>query len=680
MPQSDKKMDKSKKLSAAAVVVLVVVTAGIYWQTTRQGFSIVDDGDYTYSNPWVNQGVSWEAARWAFTTFFAANWHPLTWLVHQVDWSLYGSFAGGHHLTNLLLHTANTVMLFLLLRSLTGSAGRSWIVAALFGWHPLHVESVAWIAELKDLLCAAFWLATIWAYARYARESKDKDPKGKIYYGLAIVFFICGLMSKPMMVTLPFVLLLLDYWPLARIYDLRFRIDESKAGEGVEEKGVSLIRAMVEKVPFLALAAGSCLATLLAQHAGGAVKNTSQVSLVGRMLNCLSTYAVYVRQSIWPHPLCIFYPIPAHHSLIALLLGALLLFGLTLLATVRRHRSPWLFTGWLWFVGSLVPVVGLVQVGLQAHADRYMYIPSIGLFIVLVWGVDQLICGLAGGRKIAIGLAGASLAGCVVLSFCQLQYWQDSVTLFTHALAHTENNAFSQSNLGAALGEAGKSLEAIPHFRKAAELEPANPRLQYVLGNALAAAGDLEGAKQAYRGALRMVPHNAMVLNDLGVVLAQQGKSAEALTQFREAIQWNPGYPKSYVNAGIALEALGEPGPAVTNYTIALKMEPGSLLALDHLAYLLATCPVEQYHNPAAAIQLAGRTVEITQNKVPGYLQTLAIAYAAAGQYSNAVVANEKALQISREHAMPELAGRLEKELTAYRAGRSPEWNWKQSP
>ena len=672
---SQKRMSSPRNLRILALA-LVALTTGLYWQTTHQGFAVIDDDQYVPGNPWVTEGLSWEAARWAFTSYYAANWHPLTWLSHQADWSIYGSFAGGHHLTNLLLHAANTLFVFLLLRSLTGNTGPSWIVAALFGWHPLHVESVAWIAERKDLLSTLCLLGSLWAYCRYAKAQQidTRNPKleGRTtawkYYGLALGIFAAGLMCKPMLVTLPCLLLLLDYWPLQRI-----------AGPPSHRAGPTWVGLSIEKLPFCALSAVACLLTLAAQHAGGAIKDTQQVPLALRGLNALSAYGQYLWQTFWPYPLCIFYPLPEELPLTGALIGALLLGGLTLVAVRTRRLCPWFITGWLWFMWSLVPVVGLVQVGMQAHADRYTYIPSIGLFIGLVWGTQHLLGHWCQGKKIAIGLAGASLAGCLVLSQVQLGYWQDGVKLFTHSLAHTRNNGPAQNNLGVALSNVGKPNEAIVHYREAIRLQPNYPQARFNLGVQLANAGQLDEARQQFTQALRYSPRSEMLLNNLGVVLAQQGKCEEALSQFCRAIRWNPSYPKSYLNAGAALQALGQAGAAVTNYTTALRLDPNSLETLRHLAFLLATCPAEPYHQPQVAIQLAQRATQITRNQVADYLDALATAYAAAGQYSNAIEAGEKGLRIAQEHTMPRLTAKLQSDLEAYRAGRNPEHDWKQA-
>jgi protein O-mannosyl-transferase len=669
-------MSRLRKLPLPALV-LVLLTAALYWPTTRHGFMVVDDNEYVYDNPWVTGGMSWSAIRWAFTTYHSANWHPLTWLSHQADWSLYGAFAGGHHLTNVLLHAINTLFLFLLLRKLTGSVWRSWVVAALFGWHPLHVESVAWISERKDLLSTLCLLGCIWAYGRYAKSGERSATVQYIYYALALLIFAAGLMCKPMIVTLPFLLLLLDFWPLGRIADRGSPMAELKSKTFRE---VSLKKAIVEKIPFFALSAGACLVTLAVQRASGAVKGTNEESLALRVLNALSACGVYLRETFWPNPLCIYYPMPREYPWAGAIMGALLLGGVTLLAIWQRKKWPWFLVGWLWLIGSLVPVIGLVQVGHQSHADRYMYIPSIGLFIGLVWGAWHWMENLASRKQLATGLAGACLAICLALTWQQEGLWTDDITLFRYAAAHNPPSYFVENNLAVSLSAAGQSKEALAHFREAVRLDPRNPILYQNVGIELANLGDLEGARQSFEQAVSLRPHSQVLLNNLGGILAQQQKYTEALQKFHEAIRWDPSYPNSYANAGSVCQALGDAGAAATNYSTALRLQPDLLAALEHFSYLLATCPAPACHNPEMAVQLAQRSVQITQGSSAEQLKTLAIACASAGQYSNAVTAGESALKILQGRGTPEALAQIQGQLAAYRAGRNPQWDWKRLP
>ena len=543
------------------LAILAVVTGALYWPTTHHGFLFLDDPNYVVNNAHVNHGISWEAARWAFTSYESANWHPLTWLSHQADWSCYGAFGGGHHLTNLLLHTLNTLLLFLVLRRLTGDTGASWIVAALFGWHPLHVESVAWIAERKDLLSALSLVGTLWAYSNYARARQHPIGDGIAaarlrgwgWYGATLIIFAAGLMCKPMLVTLPCLLLLLDSWPLKRGTD-------PFDGDSVR----NWAKLLVEKLPFFALSATACVITVAAQKSGDAIRNRADVPIDLRVLNSLSAYGEYLRQALWPNPLCIFYPLPHRLPLVAALVSALFLAAISSLALWRRKESPWLITGWLWFLGSLVPVIGLIQVGSQAHADRYMYIPSIGLFVAVVWTGQRLARPWRHGKEIAIGLAATGLMLCLVLTRQQLHHWDSDIDLVTHALAHTENNATVQDLMGVAYARADKSQEAIQHYRESLRLNPDGPPVRLRLGVELAASGQLEEAALQFSQLRRQFPHSKAVLNNLGIVRARQGNYEEGLAVFLEEIRWNPTYPKAYHNAATLLQKMGQAEAAVT--------------------------------------------------------------------------------------------------------------------
>ena len=359
-------------------LALALVTFALYAPMLRHGFINLDDQQYITANDHVRAGLTWSGVVWAFKTSEAANWHPLTWISHMTDCQMFGLNAGGHHLVNLLFHIANTLLLFFWLNKLTGALGRSFFVAALFAWHPLHVESVAWAAERKDVLSAFFWMLALIAYARFANLSKVQSPKSKVFYILALFLFACGLMSKPMVVTLPFVLLLLDFWPLQRfpISDFRFPV---------------FFRLVLEKIPFFALAFASCLITYLVQKSGGATWSQAALPFHARIANALVAYVRYISKTFWPADLAVIYPYSRHWPAVLVGGAALVLAAWTGLFLWRARRNPHLIVGWLWFLGTLVPAIGLVQVGSQSMADRYTYIPGIGLFIVIVWGANDLL-------------------------------------------------------------------------------------------------------------------------------------------------------------------------------------------------------------------------------------------------------------------------------------------------
>jgi tetratricopeptide (TPR) repeat protein len=643
-------------------LLLVIVTLAIYWPATTHGFMLLDDGLYVSENPHVTGGLSPAQVEWAFTSAYASNWHPLTWLSHMVDCSIFGLYPGGHHLTNIILHALNTLLLFLALKRLTKRVWPGAVVAALFGWHPLHVESVAWIAERKDVLSTLFLMLTLFAYAGYV----DKPSTRR--YVWTLVFFALGLMCKPMLVTLPFVLLLLDYWPLGRV-------EGTAAGRDCTAEPKSWAKLIKEKIPFFALTIAACVITVMAQSAGGAVMSVAEVPVGLRVLNALNAYTHYLGQTVWPVNLSVYYLLPAQAALAPGICAALALAGISWLAFRWRARFPWLPVGWFWFAGTLVPVIGLVQVGSQAMADRYTYVPLIGLFITAVWSVEAALGKEPAGRAIGGALAAMVLLGCLALTHRQLAFWRDNGTLFAHATEVTPGNYFAEYELGSAFANAGKTAEAIAHHTESLRLNPNYEPSHYLLGNELAAAGRLDEAAFHFSEALKRDPTSQELHNNLGVVLAQLGKPDAAIAQFQQALQINPKYPKPYLNYAGVLEQLGQTGAALTNYQKARALEPASPEPLDKLARLLATTTNAQFRDPAAAVKLAENANQITQRQVPAYLATLAAAYAAAGNYSNAIAAAESAQTGARAQQLSELAQKLEHDLEFYRRGELPPVN-----
>lgn len=543
---------RGRRLRGGICALLSLLVLAVFLQAGSFSFTVYDDDQYLTGNPRVQSGLSAEGVAWAFTTTHAANWHPLTWLSHMLDVELFGMDPGAHHRVNVAFHAANTLLLFLVLLRMTAAPGRSAFVAALFAVHPLHVESVAWVAERKDLLCAFFWFLALGAYARYAAR-----PVLKRYLPVLLLFAL-ALLSKPMAVTLPFVFLLLDFWPLRRA--------SSSAG---------ILRLLPEKIPLFALTAASCAVTLVAQQQGGALAPLRALAPGVRLAHALVAYAAYLGKTLWPASLAVFYPHPGIAPPAWKVAGAILLLAaLSALAVWRRDRSPWILTGWLWFLGTLVPVIGLVQVGEQAIADRYTYLPLVGIFLALAWELPEIArrCNLP-GRALQAG-AVLVLLPLAVASWVQTGYWKNGETLFQHALEVTENNWMAQGNLGWTLTEQGRLAEAIPHYVEALQTHPAFAPAHNNLGVTLGRLGRFGEAEAQFRQALLLAPRFADAHTNLGVVLRQRGAVDEAISQYREALRIRPDAAIAHFNLGNALAQQGKVEEAVRHYLEALKHRP----------------------------------------------------------------------------------------------------------
>ena len=630
-------------------LLLALATLAIYSPVAWNGYVDYDDGDYVMANPHIQHGLRWSTVAWAFTTGHASNWHPLTWLSHALDFQLFGPRPGAQHLVSLALHIANTLLLFLLLRRLTGAPWRSALAAAFFALHPLHVESVAWISERKDVLSGFFFLLTLLAYRRYVglghapapenqnpnnaarisslkvRSSKPKVKSSQSsleppapspqppalahgslsYYALALVCLALGLMSKPMLVSVPFVLLLLDYWPLRRL-----------------EADFSLRRfaaLAIEKLPFFALGAASCVVTFQVQKAGGAVATALPWDV--RLPNAVVSYARYLGKTFWPVRLSVLYPHPGHWPLWEVVGAAVLLAIVSAAVVWQARKRPWLAVGWFWFFGMLVPVVGLVQVGIQSMADRYMYLPIIGLLLMLLWGIPMA----RAPRSCAVAAAGASalaLCACAALTVRQVLYWHDSQALFQRAVAATDRNYLAYNNLGFFLANQGKlaealeyyqlstaikpdyedalnnighalaglkkPAEALPYYEAALRTRPENPEVNNNYGNALSDLGRLDEAIQHYRLALKRRPDYADAHNDLGIALAMQGKFDEAESHLQQAIRLNPADASAHGNLGNTLALQRRFAEAVQQYQLALQLKPNEAQTHYNLATALS--------------------------------------------------------------------------------------------
>jgi protein O-mannosyl-transferase len=675
--------------------LLILVTLALYWPVTGHDFVNLDDPEYVTANSHVQGGLTWESVKWACSNTVCCNWHPLTVWSHMLDCQLFGLKPWGHHLTSALLHALNTALVFALLQLMTGATWRSLVVAALFALHPLRVESVAWVAERKDLLSGFFGLLSLIAYARYAEgrgqksEARNPKPEGNpkseprspepearsprfvvrgpsnlrnsatedgwslshlpssFFYLLSLSLFALGLMSKPMLVTWPFVMLLLDYWPLGRMQNAT--ASDTSTLRSATEDGQHATRntlhasrftfhvsLLLEKLPFFILAALGSVVTIMVQRR--AMTAVESLPVDARAGNALISYGRYLGKLFWPTNLAVWYPHPGHWPLGQVILAGGVILGLSVLVWMQGRRSPYLLVGWLWFVGTLVPVIGLVQVGAQSIADRYTYLPSIGVLILAVWGACELVQGKAEGRgqrsevsdtqhaprntppraqsqianrqsQILLWVAGsAALLFCLVLARQQVGCWNESETLFRHALAVTKDNWLAHINLGIALHSKGQFDEALSHFQEAARLKPnhadvysnlgvaldekgqtdeAIRQLQkairlrpdhldahYNLGNALAKKGQTEEAIRQFQEALRLKPDNPNIHNNLGHVLLSQGQTEEAIRQFQEALRLNPGHVDAHLNLGNALAGKGQMDDAIQQLQEALRLKP----------------------------------------------------------------------------------------------------------
>jgi Flp pilus assembly protein TadD len=721
-------------------LLLGAVTLVVFWPQTSHEFISYDDPFYLTENPHVQQGLTWGNVAWVFRTGEAGNWHPLTWLSHMLDVQLFGLRPGWHHLTSLLFHAASAVLLFLLLLRMTDALWRSAFVAALFALHPLHVQSVAWAAERKDVLSAFFFMLTLLAYARYAKAESGMQqatatntqhatrntsrasilhPLSSIFYLLSLFFFALGLMSKPMLVTVPFVLLLLDFWPLGRLklpwfevqssgFDIRGSRPAQDQSLPVNASAVapppSLWPLFLEKLPFLALSAASCIMTLWAQTGGGAVVPVTALSLPQRLANVPVACASYLAAMVWPKGLAILYPLGDTVSAVTLIAAGAVLVGITAWAVWRLRSRPYLAVGWFWFVGMLVPVIGLVQVGMQQRADRYTYLPLVGVFIMLAWEIPERLGAWRPARAVFSAGAILALLACVVATSRELSYWQDSEHLFRRALEVAPTNYIALDNyarallrqgkvaeamwsfeaavalrpdldaarcgLGTALMEQGKLDEAADQFSHVLALQPDHVAARLQLGIVRGRQGKLAEAAEAFSRVLRLRPDDAGAHNNLGNVLVLQGKHEEAVRQFEETVRLKPDHAGAYNNLAISCKKLGRVGDAIAHYREAIRLQPDSLQALNNLAWLLAAEPDGRFRNGAEAVALGTRACELTKYQNPVALTTLAAAYAETGRFQEAVSFAELAQKLAGP-GQSALTGRLSAILEAVRANRS---------
>jgi protein O-mannosyl-transferase len=671
--------------------ILFLIIAGIafasfiaYEPVRKNGFVDLDDGSYIKNNPNVNEGITAQSFVWAFTRFHSGNWHPLTWLSHMLDCEIYGLNPFGHHITSIIIHIVNSVLLLLVLRKMTGALWPSAFIAGVFALHPLHVESVAWAAERKDVLSGLFWMLTILAYAYYAEKPDFKR------YIIVLLAFVMGLLSKPMMVTLPFALLLLDYWPLNRL--------------NKPNHALNLKHLIKEKIPFFALSVISSAITIAAQQSGGAIATLDNLSLSYRIANMFASYTRYIGKTLWPDGLAVIYPHFYKDFPKDLLVTSILLFVLltTFCIYAGRHKR-YILTGWLWFLGTLVPVIGLVQVGSQAIADRYMYIPIVGLLIIITWSIKEF-AGENRGRQTATAIL-ALIVLCIslILTRTQAGYWKDNLTLFGHAVNVTDNNPFAETNYGHALYKAGYTSEGLMHLYNTIHINPEFFMARDTLGNLLMEEDKTNEAIECFEESIRHDSKSKSSYINLGAALSKQGNQAEAIKCINKALELDPQYedartkigtalllsgkPKEaiaefnegfktstdrmevYVNLAIAYNQLGDKNQSMRCCEKAIKLNTENSEVLNNLAWLLATNSGTSADNIKKSIGFARNACEITHYKKADLLDTLAVTYASAGRFDEAMNMADKAIKIAIDSGNNNLAGEIEKRIKFYKAG-----------
>lgn len=601
---------------------LIISILAVYWQVRNNDFINYDDTAYVTKNENVKAGITREGVIWAFTTRHDGSWFPLTWLSHMLDCELYGVNPAGHHWTSLLIHIANTILLFIVIHRMTGAVWRSAFVAALFGLHPLHVESVAWVAERKDVLSSFFGLLTLLAYHRYVRDIR------RINYLPVVLFFCMGLMAKPMLVTLPFVLLLLDFWPLARL-------GFTNTDHRISDKQVAGV-LVFEKIPLFAISAAWCVLALSFEQRGGSVASLEHFPVKVRIANALVSYIKYLGKMIWPQHLAVFYPHTGTVGTGHVLLSVIMLIFVSFMVIRAARRFPYLVTGWFWFLGTLVPVIGLVQIGSQSMADRYTYIPLVGLFIVASWGIYDVTAQWRSQRMVLTVLSAAVLCPLMICTWFQVGHWRNSITLFTHTLDVTTGNWMAHTRLGHALDQAGKTEKAMFHYSEALRIYPNYSTAHINLGALFVQKGDNKSAVDHYNAALRINPKDAGIYNNLGIIYSREGRIEAAILHYREA----------------------------------LRLNPNMLQALYNLARIAATHSNEKYRNGKEAVELAEKLCKLTHYNHPLFMDTLAEAYAEAGRFEAAVITVQKVRQLALTNGLEKMAAGAEMKMKLYEAGR----------
>jgi Tfp pilus assembly protein PilF len=658
----------SSRLTIVIYLALAAISVAVFGQTSRYDFVNFDDDLYVYNAPLVQTGLTLRGIAFAFSGEHARNWHPLTTISHMLDCQLYGLTPGGHHVTNVLLHTVAMLLLFWVLRQMTGAVWRSAIVAALFAVHPLHVESVAWVSERKDVLSAVVFFLMLGAYVHYARS-----PSITRYLAVAVLFAL-GLMSKPMLVTAPFILLLLDYWPLGRLEQTSSGKGKAKTFTAPQQRRV-ILRLFLEKVPLLILsAAASAITFVLQKRTTGAIP---PLPLLWPVENAVASYVIYVWKTLWPTGLAVFYPHPNNTLPIwEVILAAGALVAITVAAIIFWRDRPYLFTGWFWYLGMLVPVIGLVQVGEQSHADRYTYLPHVGLFMLAVWLVADVVAKNRAVSRMAV--AGAVLI-IIVMAWAasiQVSYWRNSETLWSHALAVTSDNDFAHNNFGYLYVDRGELDKAISHFEAASRIRSVKTDKHYSLGSALvhmnladalARKGQSDEAMVHYDQAIALEPNYADAYYNRGNVLLTKGRIEEAVADLQRALQIQPNDADAHTCLGNAFLKEGSLKDAIAEYEQASALAPQDPHCRNNIAWVLATSSDASMRDGGRALDLAQAAVALSGGRDPQFRRTLAAAYAESGRFSDAIGAAEQAMTIAAMQGKSTLANKLTQDIVLYR-------------
>jgi tetratricopeptide (TPR) repeat protein len=616
-----------KNIVLSIYFALAVSTLLVFWQVRNFDFVNYDDPTYVTGNLNI-QTITLQSVKWAFTTGYYGNWNPLTWLSYMLDWQLFGSNPAGFHLTNLFFHIANTLLLFLVLKQMTNTIWQSAFVAALFALHPLHVEAIAWVSCRKDILSTFFWILTMWAYLQYAKQPNIWR------YLLVLLFFVMGIMAKPMLVTLPFVLLLLDYWPLERKISWRL---------------------LLEKIPFIILAAVFSVIAFFTQRGLGSLTTFTKFSLKFRIYNALISYVEYIEKLFRPSHLAAFYPHPfTNVSVLYAVISAVFLLIVTIfvLRFAKNHR--YLVTGWFWYLGTLVPVIGLIQVGSFAMADRYTYITLTGLFIIIAWGLSELSAkwiSVSPQRKIILGVSMVIVL--TTLGICagrQTSYWKNSITLFSHARQVTQNNYLACYNLGAAYDSLGRWTEAIDAYQQAIRINPDLAEPHYNLGIAYGKIGRLPEAIDAYSKAIRINPNSVDAYLNLGNAYAKLSRRQDAIDAYRQAIKIKPDYAEAHYNLGVAYSELGRHQEAIETYKQAIIIKPDDAEAHHNLGVTYSK--LGRYQE---AIESFKQAIRIKPDLAEAHYN-LGVAYSKLGRYQDEIESYKQAIRIKSDYADAYLA------------------------